>query len=88
MTNILGQPYNEVKTGNLAVQEKPVGLKTRRTDLKNRLNSWFRALFLAANRESSTWLALSAEYGPNEPITQAFNSDFRLVQMGNYGDRY
>ena len=88
MANTLEQPHNEIKTGNRAVQGKSVRLKSGGPDLKERLKSYFRALSPAANRESSAWLALNAEYGPNEPITQAFSSDYKPVQMGNYGAHY
>ena len=86
MANILKQRYNEVESGNQAVKGNLAGLKTKRADLKDKLKSCFRAILPGANRESSTWLALSAEYGPNEPITQILNSDLMLVQMRNHVD--
>ena len=86
MTKLLEKRYIDVKAGHGPVQELLAGLQVIQTGLKNGLKSSVRAILPGANRESSAWLALRAEYGPNEPITQAFNSDVMLVQLQNYVD--
>ena len=86
MANILEKRCIEVEAGHGSLQELLVGLRGLQTALKNGLKSSVRAVLPGAHRESSTWLALRAEYGPNEPITEAFDSDIRRVQMRHYVD--
>ncbi len=73
MSNTLDQRYNPTEVELESVEDALAELKARHAGLKTRLGSRFRALLPGANREFSAWRALSAEYGPNEPITQAIN---------------
>jgi hypothetical protein len=84
----LEQSYKtaEVKCGS--VEDALVQLKARQTSLRDRLKSGFRAIFLGASREPSAWLALSAEYGPDEPVTQAMWSDMASARLQHYVDHY
>ena len=82
MTKLLEKRYIDVEAGHGSVHL--VGLKRIQTALKNGLKSSVRAVLPGANRESSAWLALRAEYGPNEPITEAFDPEIILVHLQNY----
>jgi hypothetical protein len=77
-----------METGRGFVQELLAGLKVIRTGLKNRLTSSVRAVWPVANRESSAWLALRAEYGPDEPIIQAIDSDMHSVGLQHDVDHH
>ena len=88
MAGILEKRYIEVKAGRGSVQELLAGLKSMQTGLKNRLKSSVRMILPGANRESSAWRALSSEYGPNEPITQAVDWDMDSVRLQHYVDHY
>jgi hypothetical protein len=86
MSNTLEQGYKPVEAGREIVAEALAWMMANQTRLRNGLKSSLRAVLSGANRESSAWRALRAEYGPDEPITQAFYSDVMLVQMHNYLD--
>jgi hypothetical protein len=85
MANTLEQRYNRVEARRGSVQGLLAGLKAKQADL-NRFKSSIRAVFPVANRESSPWRALSAEYGPDEPMTQAFDPNVNYVRLQHYVD--
>jgi hypothetical protein len=84
----LEQSYEPAEIRCGSVEDALVQLKAKQTSLRDRLKSSFRAIFLGANCESSAWLALSAEYGPDEPIAQAMRSDISSAQLQRYVDHY
>jgi hypothetical protein len=88
MASTLEQRYNGVEAGRGSVQGLLAGLKAKQAGLINRLKSSIRAVFPGANRESSAWRALSAEYGPDEPMTWAFDPDVNSVRLQHYVDHH
>jgi len=88
MANLLEKAYLEADGGRGLVQQLLAGVIVIPTGLRNRLKSGVRAVWPGANRESSAWLALSAEYGPDEPIIQAIGSDIHSIRMQPDVDRY
>jgi len=84
----LEQSYTPAEVGCESVEDALVQLKAKQTSLGDRLKSSFGAVFLGANRESSVWLALSAEYGPDEPVTQAIWSGMSSARLQHYVDHY
>ena len=88
MANLLEKAYLEADEGRGLVQQLLTGLKVLPTSLKTRLKSGVRAIWPGANRESSAWLALSAEYGPDEPTIQAIDPDIHSARLQHDVDHY
>jgi hypothetical protein len=88
MSNTLGQRYQPVEAGRESVAHALAWTKARQVSLRNWLKSSLRAVFSGANREPSAWRALSAEYGPDEPISGAAWSDISSVGPQIYVDHY
>jgi hypothetical protein len=86
MSNTLEQRYKPVEVGREPVADTLAWLKARQASLRNWLNSSLRAVVPGANRESSPGRALSAEYGPDEPITRAAWSDTFSAGSQHYTD--
>jgi hypothetical protein len=84
----LEQSYTPAEVRCGSVEDALVALNAKPTSLSDRLKSSFQAIFLGANREPSAWLALSAEYGPDEPITQAVWSGPSSARLQHYVDHY
>ncbi len=88
MSDLMEQPYKPVEVVSEPVAGALVWLKARQASLRNWLRSSLRAVLPGANRESSAWRALSAEYGPDEPIARAAWSDTSSVGPQHYLDHY
>jgi hypothetical protein len=88
MATTVEQRYNEVEAECESVQDPFASLKAKQVELQKRLISVWRSVFPGANRESSAWRALSSEYGPDEPITHAINSEVSSVRLQHYIDQY
>jgi hypothetical protein len=71
MNDLMEQRYKPVEGAPEPVADAPAWLKAGQASLIHRLRSSLRAVWPGANREASAWRALSAEYGPNEPISLA-----------------
>jgi hypothetical protein len=84
MSNLIEQRYRPVNVGRKPVADALAWLKASQAGLRNWIKSSLRAVVPGANRESSPWRALSAEYGPDEPITRAAWSDISSVRSGPY----
>jgi hypothetical protein len=88
MSNLMEQRYKPVDIGREpaadAAASALVWLKARQASLTNWLKSSLRAVVPGANRESSPWRALRAEYGPDEPTTRAAWSDTSSVRSLPY----
>jgi hypothetical protein len=85
MNNTLGQRYQLVEVSRELAADALVWLKARQTGLSNWVKSSLRAVTPAAIRESSPWRALSAEYGPDEPLTRAaWSADMSSVGSQPY----
>lgn len=88
MSHTLEQRYQPVEAGRESVAHALAWMKATQASLRNGLRSSLRAVFWGANREPSAWRALSAEYGPDEPISRAAWSDISSVGPQIYVDRY
>lgn len=84
MSNTVQPRYKPVEVSHKPLADALVWLKAGQASLRNWLESSFRAVVPGANREASPWRALSAEYGPDEPITRAAWSDTSSVQTQSY----
>ena len=78
----------ELLSGLEHVQVVLAGLKIEQVGLKDRLNSLFRAVLPRSDREASIWRVFSIEYGPDAPITRAFDSKANPNQLQNFVDHY
>jgi hypothetical protein len=85
MSNTLQPRYQPVEVGHELAADALVWLRARQARLSNWLISSLRAVVPGANRGSSPWRALSAEYGPDEPITRAtWSADMSSVRSQPY----
>jgi hypothetical protein len=84
MSNLMEQRYKPVEVVQEPVADALVWLKASRASLRNWLKSSLRAVIPTAIRESSPWRALSAEYGPDEPMTREAWSDMSSVRSLPY----
>jgi hypothetical protein len=84
MSNTLQQRYKPVEVGHELAADTLAWMKAKEASLTNWLKSNLRAVIPGANRESSPWRALSAEYGPDEPKTQGTWSDMSSVRSQPY----
>jgi hypothetical protein len=71
MSDLMEQRYQPVEGVPEPVTHALVWLKAGQASLIHRLRSSLRTVLPGTNRESSAWRALSAEYGPSEPISLA-----------------
>jgi hypothetical protein len=85
MSNLIERRYKPVYVGRESVADTLAWLKVRQAGLRNWLESSLRAVVPGANRESSPWRALSAEYGADEPMARAAWSDMSSVRSQPYG---
>jgi hypothetical protein len=88
MSDLMEERYKPVEVVPEPVADALVWLKAGQASLIHRLRSSLRAVLPGANRESSAWRALSAEYGPSEPISLAAWSDTSSVESQHYLDHY
>jgi len=89
MSNTLERRYQPVEAGRgSVVADALVWMKARQASLRNGLKSSLQAVFSGANREPGAWRALSAEYGPDEPISWAAWSDIASARLQHYVDPY
>jgi hypothetical protein len=88
MSDLMEQHYKPVEVVSEPVADALVWLKAREASLMHRLRSSLQAVLPGANREASAWRALSAEYGPDEPISVAAWSDTSSVGPQHYLDHY
>ncbi len=86
MSDLMEQRYKPVEVVHEPVADALVWLKARQSSLRNWLRSSLRAVLPGANREAGAWRALSAEYGPDEPISLAAWSDMSSARSQPYAD--
>ena len=75
MSDLMEQYSKAAEVAPEPVADTLAWLKAGQATLIYRLRSSLRAVLPGENRESSAWRALSAEYGPDEPISLAVWSD-------------
>lgn len=78
----------EMSTGIEYIYNVLAGLKFRQIGLKKRLISLFRAVFPGSDREASIWRVFSVEYGPDDPITRAIDSEAHSARRHHFVDHY
>jgi len=88
MANTFNQYQKSVAIERNSAKDILTRIKTTFAGLKEKGAESLQAVLSSANRDSSAWHALDAEYGPHEPITSGFMSDVVSLRMQQHIDRY